>query len=227
METNHQKIKSLYDLLEIVKVVDIDWCNTPSTKKVLFRGSNVDEPLLPGVFRKPSNNKYYKEFLIYNQFLAQYKNFTSNRFDNSLNELFCFMQHYGIPTRLLDWTTSPLVALFFAIENINEKSNPVIWILNSSSLNKLTFGDEVGGVIYDNNILVNARLHLGFHTNNKTVNIEEFYKLNENYKIKNDTKQLEFPISYSPFSSGNQRIIAQKGIFTVHGKCKKAIRLVA
>lgn len=97
----------------------------PVEEKLFFRGhSNPNYILLPSIMR--SSHLERNESKMYHELIINCPNDFSECHTHL--EKLVKMQHYGLPTRLLDITRNPLVALYFACESQPETYGELVLI---------------------------------------------------------------------------------------------------
>lgn len=103
---------------------------------VWFRGHCKSEyTLLPSLAR--DDKAVEREIILSKKFKQNAYSFRQNPPRDEWEWLF-LMQHFGVPTRLLDWTESPLVALYFAVNDLDQnhdQKNGDIWAILPSKYN--------------------------------------------------------------------------------------------
>ncbi len=180
-----------------------------------FRGQKENWELKPTIFRRK-----YNENLICHDFRNKAPGYgvdiEFDRFDKWLFQ----MQHYGAPTRLLDWTESVLVALYFATLDAGsdtEKSKPVVWILNPAEMNNVSVNKKsvllsmatsqsvCGG--YNN-------CQLAFNAANPRTGSND----NDTNKPLSTINPVAITTTYI-----DQRLVAQKSVFTIHGSSREPL----
>jgi hypothetical protein len=118
----------------------------------IYRGiARSEYELIPAIGRyksKDFESRLVFEHRILEEFQIRAVRYLKSEPRNDFEWLF-LAQHYGIPTRLLDWSTSPLVPLYFACDKDLDKEGAVfstemsLWY--SADENPFAI-DEIGGV---------------------------------------------------------------------------------
>jgi hypothetical protein len=131
------EIKNIADLLEAIResgLAEKDHAHI----RLWFRGqSNSSWALSPGVYRPsfPEKAEWKRlriERHMSQDFRVQSAGTLTGARDNAA--LYFLQQHYQMPTRLLDWTHSPLTALHFAVGGSNADTDGQLFMMDAYSL---------------------------------------------------------------------------------------------
>jgi len=185
---------------------------TMAVRKAWEKGSDVPDPwfrglsskshvLQPGWYRLGDRTDGMDEDDLQDEFQRRSIPLLEGHTPQSLWEWYFLMQHYGLPTRLLDWSESSLVGLYFAIGDWkgiggDASDDAVVWMLHPWRFNKWSKGKG------------------------------EVFRYDETQVSKYLPKKLfdkdtspKTPIALMP-SYNSRRLTAQRGVFTMHGSLK-------
>lgn len=116
------EIKSVADLAKRVSKID--------KARLLFRGQNTDQPLKPKIARQRDFDAAVEQEML-ERFKKESGPFLGGVLPQTDWDWLSVAQHQGMSTRLLDWSSNALAALWFAVsvDPPHDEDHGVVWML--------------------------------------------------------------------------------------------------
>lgn len=130
-----ETINNIEEYLELIKTSKGDNLSKGNSSDFLFRGQSEDYPLIPKLGRlRPKGELLKVEKTIFHEFKRTNQLLIDQHRPLDDWDYLTLGQHFGLPTRLLDWSKNALTALWFAsraniAEELESDENSVVWIL--------------------------------------------------------------------------------------------------
>ncbi len=204
LDTNSNLLNDVQEYLEFVEFLKYDW----DESDLWFRGvSHAKYKLIPSIYRSLLW-RYNDDSAgcAFEQFARKAKPYVNGHQSYTKWHWYFLMQHYGMPTRLLDWTEGSLIALYFAVRNPQNVHIPSVYVINPFWFDELAHKRQKdGGFIFgvDECFLTNKDNNIISHYLNRKSDLPDY------------------PLFIEPPETDN-RIVAQRSMFTIHGKKKNA-----
>jgi hypothetical protein len=164
-----------------------------------FRGADREHDPIPSLFRY----KDADEWEVRREFRRRGLLMLSEREPADEWEWYFLMRHHNAPTRLLDWTDSALIALYFSLrQHVPEGVPAAIWVLDPVRLNEVVCNT-------DSVVLSNEPQAEGYLTDSPRQELGP-----------------ELPIAVDPIHV-SRRLAVQRSRFTIHGRDRNGLITVA
>lgn len=129
-----EEVKTVEEYLNIIKLYKEKSVADGKNGDFLFRGQSNDHPLIPKISRlQPKGDLLAIEKLLLQEFKRTNPLLIEGHQSYDDWDYLTLGQHYGLPTRLLDWSNNALTALWFATDEVSSRLNSskisVVWVL--------------------------------------------------------------------------------------------------
>jgi hypothetical protein len=188
-------IRSITDLLTNLQSDTSDYDGP-----IWFRGHSISEWKLLSSLQRIENPP--SETNIIKKFKQSATMLLSPRPSNLLEWLF-IMRHHNVPTRLLDWSESPLIATYFAV-NENLEYDGALWMLLPVELNR------------SSNIEPDYKSYI------PDFDIDQVLKSYTPENFAGETRSKLFPVAFIA-PRNNSRMQSQLSVFTINHRDNTAI----
>ncbi|WP_154234703.1 FRG domain-containing protein [Burkholderia pseudomallei] len=190
-------------------VQEVERLNGLSNDPIWFRGTGkASYALMPGLYRHSQKKTVHEIAKLERDTMIRFRQrsipFSDKPLQDDWEALF-FMQHYRVPTRLLDWSENPFISFYFAVmsakftvkkNTLSFVDDAAVWVLDPIKWNRHALSHQS----FDGGILVTKDTELVGYQPQTT-----FTKMNNH------------PVAlYGAHNS--PRIVAQRGVFTIFGQ---------